>query len=186
MPGVIGRDCAAPAYGGGQNKKLQNAGIYTVDMGLPESRVRQLVHPGTQVALYGPVRALKNGRYASKTVDDPRLRGHHAARGGAFEEHENRPYRRFLSPPRRRKSAGYGAHTVAWALDPDLGIAIDVTHGEMPGCEPGQTHPLGKVGALAGAVYRPEAAPPLDGAVQKVADRLRDKRRAAQYLDGCR
>ena len=143
MPGVIGAIAPHLLTAEDRTKNYKMQDLY-VDMGLPESRVRQLVHPGTQVALYGPVRALKNGRYASKTVDD---RGCVAIMLRAAELLKNTKIgvQALFVATSQEEVGSYGAHTVAWALDPDLGIAIDVTHGEMPGCEPGQTHPLGKV-----------------------------------------
>ena len=41
--------------------------------------------------------------------------------------------------------SGLGAATSAYTLDPDIAIAIDVTHAEMPGCEPDDVFPLDKV-----------------------------------------
>src|SRR5204863_54459 len=42
-----------------------------------------------------------------------------------------------------------GARTAAENLSPDLGIAIDVSHGDMPGAREGETVPLGSGPALA-------------------------------------
>jgi endoglucanase len=38
-----------------------------------------------------------------------------------------------------------GALTSCYVIDPDIGVALDVTHGNMPDCKPDDTYPLNKV-----------------------------------------
>ncbi|MDL2318480.1 M42 family peptidase, partial [Eubacteriales bacterium OttesenSCG-928-A19] len=115
-----------------------------VDLGLPAERVRALVHPGTQIALYGPWTALENGRYAAKTLDD---RASVAMMLRVAELLQNRevPAQVFFVAAAQEEVGGTGAKTAAYALEPDIGIAIDVTHAETPGCEPDDVYPLDKV-----------------------------------------
>lgn len=115
-----------------------------VDLGFPPARVRAMVHAGTPIALYGPLTALMNGRYAAKTIDD---RGGVAMMLHAAELLKGRTLSAevYFVASSQEEETFIGAQTAAYALAPDIGIAIDVTHGEMPGCEPDRAYPLDKV-----------------------------------------
>lgn len=125
-------------------KKNYKMEALCVDMGLPKERVHALVHPGTQITLLGPLTALENRRYASKTIDD---RGSVATMLRLAELLQKRelPCQLFLVSAVQEEVGGLGAKTSAFTLNPDIAIAIDVTHAEMPGCSPDDVFPLDKV-----------------------------------------
>ena len=143
MTGVVG---AVPPHllSPDDRKKNYQMPKLHVDIGFPADRVRELVHPGTPIALYGPLKALQNNRYAGKTIDD---RGGIATllRIAELLQKRELPAQVFLVAASQEEVGGIGAETSAYALNPDIGIAIDVTHGEMPGCEPDEVYPLHKV-----------------------------------------
>ncbi len=126
-----------------------------IDMGLPAERVRALVHPGTQITLYGPGRTLQNKRYASKTIDD---RGGVAMMLRAAELLQKRdlPTQVFFVAAVQEEVSGCGATTSAYRINPDIAIAIDVTHAEVPGCDPDDVYPLDKVVLTEGPNIHPK------------------------------
>jgi endoglucanase len=143
MLGVVG---AMPPHllTAADRKKNYEMDKLFVDIGHKAERVRELVHAGTPITLYGPLKALKNRRYAGKTIDD---RGGVAMMLRAAEllqktKIEAQVY--FVSAV-QEEVGSYGAMTAAYAINPDLGIAIDVTHGTMPDCGPDEVYPLEKV-----------------------------------------
>ncbi len=143
MTGVVG---ALPPHllSAEDRKKNYEMTKLFVDLGLPAERVKALVHPGTPIQLYGPMRALENRRYTSKTIDD---RGGVAMMLRAAELLQKREISAqvYFVAASQEEVGSNGAITAAYTLDPDIGIAIDVTHAEMPGCEPDEVHPLDKV-----------------------------------------
>lgn len=143
MPGAIG---ALPPHllTSEDRKKNYAQDKLFVDLGFPAERVRQLVSPGTQIALHGPATALLNERFASKTIDD---RGGVAVLLRTMELLKGRelPARLFFVAASQEEVGSHGAMTSAYRLDPDIGIAIDVTHAEMPGTGPDEAFPLDKV-----------------------------------------
>jgi len=143
MTGVIGAMPPHLLRAEERKKNYEMAALY-VDMGLPASRVTALVHPGTPIALHGPLKTLENRRCAAKTIDD---RGGVAVmlRVAELLQQRELPAQVFFVAASQEEVGGMGAETAAYALEPDFGIAIDVTHGEMPGCEPDDVYPLDKV-----------------------------------------
>ena len=143
MTGVVG---AVPPHllSAEDRKKNYEMAKLHVDLGLPGERVRALVHPGTPIALYGPLRKLENRRFACKTVDD---RGGVAVmlRVAELLQKSELPAQVFFVSAAQEEVGSLGAETSAYALEPDIGIAIDVTHAEVPGCEPDEVYPLDKV-----------------------------------------
>ena len=124
LPGVIG---ALPPHlqaQGERSKPYQMDDLF-IDTGLPTERVRELVPPGTFVQLTGETIRLAGTRAASKTMDDracvtmlllaaERLTKMHCDAdvyfvGSTQEEVGSR-----------------GAETAAFAIDPDLAVALDV------------------------------------------------------------
>lgn len=143
MRGVIG---ALPPHLLSQEDRKKNYDMKKlhVDMGLPAERVRALVHAGTPITLDGPPVRMKNNRYASKTIDD---RGCVAMmlRMAELLQKRELPAQVYFVAASQEEVGGIGIEAAAHRINPDIGIAVDVTHAEMPGCEPDDVHPLDKV-----------------------------------------
>ncbi len=115
-----------------------------LDAGRRESEVRRKAPVGTPVTLRQPPVQLLGGRLAAPGMDD---------RAGVvvlLRALENLARRRpawdvVAVATVEEESSGIclGARTASEALDPQLGIAIDVSHGDMPGAREGETVPLG-------------------------------------------
>lgn len=166
MPGIVG---ALPPHlltpeMQSKNYALENLHI---DMGLPAERVKELVHPGTQIALYGPLSKLLNGRLCGKSIDD---RGGVAVMLRTAELLKDRKLHcqpLFIAAV-QEEVTGVGAATSAYRHNPDLGIVIDVTHAEMPECDPDRVYPLDSVPIGVG----PRLHPRLTKRLQDTAKRI--------------
>ncbi len=126
-----------------------------VDLGMPVDRVKALVRPGTPITLaYTPV-MLQNRRMAVKTVDD---RGSVAVMLRTMELLKNAhvPAQVSFVAAVQEEVGGIGADTSAYRENPDIGIAIDVTHAQMPDCDPDDVFPLEKVVLTEGPNIHPK------------------------------
>ena len=124
-----------------QRSKVAQAEDLYIDTGLSADEVKRLVPVGTPVQFVGRTMALENSCVASKTLDD---RACAAIVLGCAEEmsrkiHDADVYY-VLSVREERDSLG--ALTASEQIWPDAAIILDVTHGTMEGCAPGETHPL--------------------------------------------
>ena len=121
-----------------------------LDTGRPEREVKRKVPIGTMVTLRQPPIELLGGRMAAPGMDDRAgvvvmLRTLELLRA-------KRPAWDVIAVATVEEEFGMfclGARTATENLAPDLGIAIDVSHGDMPGAREGDTVPLGSGPALA-------------------------------------
>jgi len=115
-----------------------------LDTGLPEAVVRRRVPVGTMVMLRQPPVGLLKSRLAAPGMDNRSgvavlVRTLQALR-------ERRPAWDVIAVGTVEEEDGQicvGARTSAEGLKPEIGIAIDVSHGDMPGTREGDTVPLG-------------------------------------------
>jgi len=120
-----------------------------LDTGRPEAEVRRRVSVGTPVTLRQRPISLLGGRLAAPGMDDRSgivvlLRTLESLR-------QSRPAWDVVAVATVEEEFGLyclGAKTATEALDPQLGIAIDVFHGDMPGAPLGEAWPLGGGPAL--------------------------------------
>ena len=112
-----------------------------VDLGLPAEKVKAMVQIGDLITLNGPATKLLNDRCAAKTMDD-------RACVGVLLEAAERLQRMghicdiyFVATSQEEVGSG-GATTAAYTIDPDLGIALDVSHATLPSSRPDTTIPL--------------------------------------------
>lgn len=150
VPGVVGRK---PPHltDAEERKKAMRLKDLHVDIGAKDGdEARSLVSVGDQIVIAAEPLELPNGRLASRALDN---------RLGVYVA---------LEVARRVKEAGgnagpvagvaavqeeigaHGARVMAYGLEPDLAVIVDVTHAtDAPGVEPGE---LGDHGLGAGAV----------------------------------
>jgi endoglucanase len=146
VPGVVGRK---PPHltDAEERKKAMRLKDLHVDIGAKDAdEARSMVSAGDQVLLAAEPLELPNDRLASRALDN---------RLGAYVA---------IEVARRVKEAGggagpvagvaavqeeigaHGARVMAWGLEPDLAVVVDVTHAtDAPGVEPGEIgeHALG-------------------------------------------
>jgi len=112
-----------------------------IDTGLAPDEVRRRVPVGTPVQLVGRTTALENNLVSSKTLDDRACAGILLAMAKEMRARLHDAQIAYVLSAREEIDC-LGAMTSAEAIMPDLAIILDVTHGTMEGCAPGETHPL--------------------------------------------
>ncbi len=134
---------------GDSEKSIPLEDLY-LDTGRPEREVKRRVAIGTMVTLRQPPVDLLGERLAGPGMDNRAgvvvmLRALEILRG-------RRPVWDVVAVATVEEEFGaycLGARIATETLMPDLGIAIDVSHGDMPGAREGETVPLGSGPALA-------------------------------------
>lgn len=147
-----------------------------IDTGMKPEDVRRLVPTGTPVQLVGETVMLKNNRAASKTMDD---RACAAIMLACAQEMQRRTHDAeiYYVCAAREEIDFLGAMTSAYAIAPDMAVVLDVTHGSMEGCEPGETCPLDVTPFAVG----PNLHEKLTALLREQAERLRIK----TYIEVC-
>ena len=142
LPGVIG---ARPPHvlAPGEAEKPYPTAKLLVDVGLPAEEVGQLVRVGDLITMKAPLVELKNGLVAGKALDD---RAAVAAIAVCLEElsRSQHEWDVYAVATVQEEEGCKGALTGAFGLDPDIGIAIDVTWANQPGTPDEYTYPLGE------------------------------------------
>lgn len=115
-----------------------------IDLGLPAEDVKARVNVGDRVQLVGPLTKLAGDQVSAKTLDD---RACVAVMLLAAERLAGIPHAAdiYYVCAAQEEVGSRGALTSCYAIDPDIGIAIDVTHGPMPDCKPDEIYPLDRV-----------------------------------------
>jgi len=128
---------------GEADKVIPLSDLY-LDTGRPEAEVRRKVPVGTLVMLRQPPVGLLNARLAAPGMDD---RAGIAVLVRTLQSlRDRRPAWDVIAVGTLEEEDGhicFGARTATEALAPEIGIAIDVTHGDMPGTREGDTVTLG-------------------------------------------
>jgi len=147
LPGVLGTKPPHLLTEDDRKKTVRLEDLF-VDIGLPEEAVRRRVLPGTPVVPAQPALELLNRRVGGKALDD---RGgvavlYEAARALQTLKHEVDVC--FVATVQEELGMR-GATTSAFALGPDLAIAIDGGFGDSPGVPEHRSIKLGKGPAIA-------------------------------------
>lgn len=167
LPGLIGSrpPHVLPAD---QHKQTIPLKEIFADVGLPEAQVNQLVRVGDLVSLRREVIELKNGLLAGQAFDD---RAAVAALIVCLEALKARPpeWDVWAVATIQEETRLLGAATVAYELNPDVAIAIDVTFGAQPGVPESKSYGLDK-GPVIG--IGPNVHPRVSRALVDAAKRL--------------
>lgn len=138
--GVIG--AAAPhLIDAGERSTVTPAKELYIDTGLAPDAVRRLVPPGTPVQFTGRTTLLENSCVASKTLDDRACAAILLACAKEIKKCIHDAEIAYVLSAREEVDS-LGAMTVSERIRPDLAVILDVTHGTMEGCAPGETLPL--------------------------------------------
>ena len=151
-------------------KKAYKTDELYIDIGMKPEDVRRLVPAGTPVQLTGETTLLKNNRAASKTMDD---RACVAIMLRCAEEMKRRAHDAdiYYVATASEETNCLGAITSSYAINPDMAFVLDVTHGSMEGCAPGETCPLDVVPLAVG----PNLHAGLTSFLREHAEKLRMK-----------
>lgn len=115
-----------------------------IDIGYKQEKAKELVKVGDMVTFVAPPIKLQNGRMSSKTMDD---------RMGVIVMLEAAKYLKdkdfgasvVFCASVQEEVGCKGAKVSAFGQDPDMAIAIDVTHGKTPDARDDQAFDLDKV-----------------------------------------
>lgn len=113
-----------------------------IDVGFAEEQVRAQVAIGDRITVHRPMMELLSGRYAGKAMDD---RASLVTMLVCLEELTRLRVQAdlFAVGTVQEEIGSKGAETAAFALLPDLAIAIDVCHGETPGISDDRVQKIG-------------------------------------------
>lgn len=129
LPGVF---AAAPPHLASSRKKYPGADDLWIDVGLPADEVAALVRPGDVISFDAPPVALKGRRIAGKALDN---RASVAALTVCLEAlaRQSHAWDVVAVASVQEETGLHGAATAAYAVEPDLAIAIDTTFATQPG-----------------------------------------------------
>lgn len=124
----------------GKGHKIED--LY-LDLALPEEQVRKLVTPGDLAVIRREALQLAGGVMSAKALDN---RAGIAVLLCCLDELENlRHAADIYAVATVQEEVGVrGAAVATYGVVPDVGIAVDVTHGEMPGVPEHNTSAIGK------------------------------------------
>lgn len=130
LHGVIG---AKPPHlqSAGEADKCTKLEDMVIDVGMSAQQVRELVSVGDSVTLSQSVGELMDGCFSAKSMDD---RASIAALVKTFEmlSKVNLDVDVYAVAAVCEEVGGRGAATAAFGIEPDIAVAIDVTHGITP------------------------------------------------------
>ena len=160
-----------------ERKKAYPVRDLYVDVGLAPEETMRLVPAGTPIQLTSETMELLNGRMASKTMDD---RACCAIMLECAMQMQRRAHDAdiYYVCSSREETDCLGAITSAYRINPDMAIVLDVTHGSMEGCAPGETCPVDVTPLSVG----PNLHEKLTALLREHADSLRIK----TYTEVCR
>jgi putative aminopeptidase FrvX len=174
IPGVVGRKPIHILEGEERKKAVELKQLH-VDIGANDGDdARERVREGDQVVIAAEPLELPNGRLVSRSLDN-RL-GVYVALEVARRVHEAGGGGPVAGVAAVQEEIGaHGARAMAYGLQPDLAIAVDVTHAtDAPGVDPGE---LGKHGLGDGPVITRGAI------VSRPLNDLLDAAAAAEGID---
>jgi len=124
--------------------KLEN--LY-IDTGLSADKLKEIVSIGDTVTLRALPAELQGSRFCSKAMDNRSsvLALVEIMKQLSVRKHDADVY--FVATVQEEVGAA-GAEIVAYNIDPDIAVVIDVCHGEMPDCPKEETYTLGKGPAI--------------------------------------
>lgn len=146
LPGVIG--VKPPHLTAGEDlTKAHTMEDLHIDVALSEDRVKKLISVGDLAVIRREMIELAGSSVAAKAMDD---RAGIAVLLTCLQELERLQHTAdvFAVATVQEEVGVRGAATATYGVVPDIGIAVDVTHGEMPGVPEHETSKLGKGPAL--------------------------------------
>lgn len=166
LHGVIGAKPPHILSEADRKKNYRREDLY-IDVGYPAEEVRKRVSIGDRVQLTGPLTQLSGDYVACKTLDDRACCAilYLCAQALSQMRHKADVY---LVCSSQEEVGSRGAKTSVYAVDPDLAIAIDVTHADMPDCAADETHDIDKACFTCGPNIHPRMLDALLGVAKDI------------------
>ncbi len=176
LPGIIG---SRPPHflSPEEREKVIPMSELFIDVGLPEAEVRQLVRPGDLITIARKMVPLQNNLVAGKAFDDRTavVCIAEALRQLATKKHTWDVY----AVANVQEEVGLrGAMTSTYQVNPDVAIALDVSHADQPDTSEINTVPLG--GGM-GIAVGPNIHPLVHETLAKVAQEQQIPYRVTAY-----
>lgn len=146
-------------------KKAWKMDELVVDCGYDEDELRKLVRVGDIVSFGRKSIELANGRIAGKSMDDRVCLAAIWQCAAELKKMEHDADVYFVATVQEEVSYG-GGYTATFGIMPDIGIAVDVGFGTMPGVSEDEGSPLG---AGPNADIAPDVNPKVLGLIKKTA-----------------
>ena len=153
-----------------EKEKSKSPGIdkLYIDAALNKDKVEEIVTVGDMITIKRKFSSLKNDYVSGKALDD---------RAGVVMLYECLKELSYLKTNINvhavatvQEEVGVrGAMTSAYDIDPDIGIAVDVCHGEMPGVEKDLVVDMGKGAAIA---FGPHVHKKIFEKLKKIAEEM--------------
>lgn len=142
FPGIIGFRLPHLTRQQEKNRSVKMEDLY-IDTGLPPEVVREAVPVGSVAAIRRDLLALRHSCYAGKALDDRAGLAvlWQCARELTRIRHEADLY---LVATVQEEVGTRGAVVSAFGVAPDVGVAVDVCHGDIPGALEHEVSPLGR------------------------------------------
>ena len=161
VKGVIGATPPHLLFAADRKHNYQRDDLF-VDLGMPAQKVRALVNIGDLVTLEGETVGLMNNRAAGKTMDDRACVGVMLLAAELLKGMQHDAEIVFACTS-QEEVGSMGAQVAAHRVNPDLAIALDVSHAPIPASRPDTTVPLDAPAATYGPLIQ-----------HKLLDRLMD------------
>lgn len=158
-----------------ESGKPQKAEDLFIDLGLPEDEVRALVRVGDVATYKREVTELMGGMMAGKSLDD---RAGVAVILVLLDELRKYDFCAdvYAVATTQEETGSHGAEVSAYAIHPDIGIAIDVCQGDTPSVPEHRTTFLGKGPTMTvGSTIHPKIASGLEKAAREIGVNLQQK-----------
>ncbi len=137
-----------------------------VDIGYPAEKARALVRVGDPVVMRAKCVKLAGGMMAAKTMDD-RACVASLLVGMELTKKLQSPAEAYYVASSSEEIGMKGARVAAYSIEPDFGIAIDVTHAEGPGTGKWEAVPVDRLTICTG----PNLHPALTKRAEEIADK---------------
>ncbi|MDI6600700.1 MAG: M42 family metallopeptidase [Thermoanaerobacteraceae bacterium] len=131
----------------GEADKAVDIKDMAIDVGMDAEKVKEIVRVGDPITFKSPIIEMNGGFINGKSLDD---RAGVAVMLEAMKELDKLNYNSdvYFVATTQEELGSRGAKISTYAVSPDVGIAIDVTHGDTPDAPKERTYPLGKGPAI--------------------------------------
>ncbi|HCS75140.1 MAG TPA: aminopeptidase [Clostridiales bacterium] len=142
LHGII---CTLPPHlqEAGESQKVMKMKDMCIDLGMPADKVKELVRVGDLITFISPLVSMQGSLVNGKSLDD---RASVVLLVEVMKELDRLQYQaEVVCVATVQEEVGTrGAIISSYSTEPDIGIAIDVTHGETPDASKEDTHPMDK------------------------------------------
>lgn len=139
VPGVV---CCVPPHLQGGEERVLSFSEMAIDTGCSKAELEKYIMPGDAVSFDMPLRFLENGRVTGRCLDD-RCGMSAILYALSLVQGEELPCTCTVLFSTQEETGERGATIGAYAIDPDIAIAVDVTFAQAQGEDPTKCGTMG-------------------------------------------